>query len=110
LQHLLACIFLFHYHGLWCLVYRYGWFCLLALLGVTIYAWSMLCAGLITGKKALKKCQTGSPFTVTESGLWTHENWSVSFGYVNTSSGINVPHLWRQRSDKEHSAAKRKST
>jgi hypothetical protein len=27
LQHLLAYMLLFHYHGLWCPVYCWGWFC-----------------------------------------------------------------------------------
>jgi hypothetical protein len=31
LQYLLTYMFIFHYHGLQCLVYRYGWFCQFAL-------------------------------------------------------------------------------
>ena len=30
-------MFLFHYHGLWCLVYCYGWFCRFALVDSTIW-------------------------------------------------------------------------
>ena len=36
-QHLLAYMFLFHCHGLWCLVYCWGWFCRFALVDSTIW-------------------------------------------------------------------------
>jgi hypothetical protein len=37
LQHLLAYMFLFHYHSLWCPVYCWGWFCQFTLVQSTIW-------------------------------------------------------------------------
>ena len=38
LQHLLACMFLFHYHGLWCPAYCHGWFYQFSLVNSIIWS------------------------------------------------------------------------